>query len=191
MQLINIDTQTADKHCPLLLKVLHHVHTSPQFDAVFSQFNLFLTSILLSFKIHFNIIFSYITSTWISKEKLLKWQDEYQIQYHEQFTELLTSRHSTDVEELRRDLDTEKENVGAVVIDLQAPWSRIVVMWRLLQRGLRGLSAAVKWTDIVWVTFEWNVAHIGGRSESLGLLHTFLEADVWWLLYACRLFEYG
>jgi len=39
-------------------------------------------------------------------EKLLKRQDECQIQYHEQFTELLTFRHSTDVEELRRDLDT-------------------------------------------------------------------------------------
>jgi len=70
-------------------------------------------------------------------------------------------------------------------MDLQAAGSRIVVTWRLLQRRLRGLSAAVKWADILWVTlkpfleFEWNVAQIGVRSGSLGPMHTFLEADVW------------
>jgi len=56
----------------------------------------------------------------IKKEKVHKRKDEYQILYHEQFTELLTLPHSTDVEELRRALDTEKEKVQALEMDLQA-----------------------------------------------------------------------
>ena len=56
----------------------------------------------------------------IKKEKLLKRKDEYQILSHEQLTELLTSPHSTDVEELRRALDMEKEKVRVLEMDLQA-----------------------------------------------------------------------
>jgi len=49
-----------------------------------------------------------------------KRKDEYQILPHEQLTELLTSPHSTDVEELRRTLDMEKEKVRVLEMDLQA-----------------------------------------------------------------------
>lgn len=35
-------------------------------------------------------------------------------------TELLTFQHSTEIEELRRALDTEKEKVRALEVDLQA-----------------------------------------------------------------------
>ena len=56
----------------------------------------------------------------IKKEKLLKRKDEYQILYCEQLTELLTSPHAADVEELRRALDTEKEKVRALETDLRA-----------------------------------------------------------------------
>jgi hypothetical protein len=40
--------------------------------------------------------------------------------YREQLTELLTSPHSADVEELGRALDTEREKVRALERDLQA-----------------------------------------------------------------------
>jgi len=60
----------------------------------------------------------------IEKEKLNRRKDEYQIQYREQLTEPLTSPHSTDVEELRRALDTEKEKVRALETDLQAARER-------------------------------------------------------------------
>jgi len=39
---------------------------------------------------------------------------------HKQLTELLTSAHSTDVEELRRASKMEKEKVGALEMGLQA-----------------------------------------------------------------------
>jgi len=55
VQLINI--------CPILLKIIHRVHKITQFYPVLSQFNLFLTSIPCSFKIHFNIILTYMTTT--------------------------------------------------------------------------------------------------------------------------------
>jgi hypothetical protein len=54
------------------------------------------------------------------KRNLHKTKDEYKILYHEQLTELLTSPHSADVEEMRRALDTEKEKVRALEMDLQA-----------------------------------------------------------------------
>ena len=56
-----IDMQLIILHC--LLKILHCVHKSPQFNPVLSQFNLFLISIPCSFKIHFNIILTCITAT--------------------------------------------------------------------------------------------------------------------------------
>jgi hypothetical protein len=40
--------------------------------------------------------------------------------YHKQLTELLTSPHSADVEELKRALDLEKEKVQALEMNLQA-----------------------------------------------------------------------
>ena len=107
--------------------------------------NMFLTSIPHSFQIHFNIILTYITATWISKRRSYLRENMNNIYctvnsvqscWHPHIHQMLRNWGDLWIWKRRR------YELWRWIC--KQPGSRIVVMWRLLQRRSRGVSGAVK-----------------------------------------------
>jgi len=85
----------------------------------------------------------------------------------------------------------EKEKVGALEMSLQAAREKDSVYVATVRQEIERGEWSCK-IDILWVMLkacvecEWNVAHIGVRSVSLGPMHISSEAVIRLLLYASR-----